>query len=172
MSNSPFQNPFYRALLLIVALLCFVAVPVGLSTELNRLSDARASRSWPTVAGTIRTARVEQVLGRKSRETAYFPRVEFSYSVAGQTYQGDRLSAHGSASDVYPKAKVTIDRYPVGSEHRVYYDPANPTSSLLEPGMSRQPAAPFVLIAVFFGIGLTVLGLWYKTLPARKWRSN
>lgn len=172
MNRSPFQNPFYRALLLIVAFLFLIALPIGLTTELNRLSDGRASRDWPTVPGTILSTSIEEVRSRKTREVTFFPRVTFDYKVAGQAFHGTRFSAHGSGTNVHREAQAAIERYPIGSEHRVYYIPADPASSLLEPGTNRQPAAPFVLIAIFFAAGLTLLGLWYKTLPARKCRSE
>jgi hypothetical protein len=46
-------------------------------------------------------------------------------------------------------------RYYVGANARVYFDPQNPASCVLEPGVSGWLALEFIL-----GIGLSALGLW------------
>jgi hypothetical protein len=46
-------------------------------------------------------------------------------------------------------------RYYAGANARVYYDPANPASCVLEPGVSGGLALELVL-----GLGLSAWGLW------------
>jgi hypothetical protein len=90
-----------------------------------------ASLSWVQTTGVVVTSRVE-VSGGET--TSVSPRVIYQYAVGAQTYQSDQIRAGdhvfkiSSSGDAY----TTIDRYPVGAQVTVFYNPANPAQACLE----------------------------------------
>ncbi len=90
-----------------------------------------ASQSWHQTTGVVITSRVE-VSGGET--TSVSPRVIFQYVVGAQTYQSDQIRAGdhllkvSSSGDAYN----TVDKYPVGAQVVVFYNPAQPAQACLE----------------------------------------
>lgn len=85
---------------------------------------ARASASWPTTAGVV-----EKSYSVVQRRTQYF-HIVYSYEVSAVPYRSDRV-AFGSHS---PQAgRRWLREYPVGAPVKVYFDPRDPATSVLEP---------------------------------------
>jgi hypothetical protein len=91
----------------------------------------QASQSWVATTGVVVQSRVE-VSGGDT--TTVSPRVIYQYQVGAQTYQSDQIKA----GDRFLRVNVSgdayniVDRYPIGVNVTVYYNPANPTESALE----------------------------------------
>jgi hypothetical protein len=66
----------------------------------------------------------------------HWPKASYSYRVGDNTYTGTRIRL-GDFSDIgtrkYEDARAEIDHFKVGAVTAVFYDPANPSSSVLEP---------------------------------------
>ncbi|MBC2715123.1 MAG: DUF3592 domain-containing protein [Desulfobacteraceae bacterium] len=120
--------------IMIVALLVFGIVFGGLG--LYRYNMGKKSISWPAAKGKITYSHAASRRVENSYE--YHPSVKYTYSVDRRSYTGKRITA----SDVYQKtlsgAKDILKKYPVGGEVSVYYDPADPGTSLLETGMKKN----------------------------------
>jgi len=120
---------------------------------------ADASQSWPSAGGQIIEARVDRSMHTDSdgdTSYSYTPKVEYSYTVAGSSYQGKKISfglAQGYNSA--HKAQEIISRYPQGKQVMVCYDPSNPSDAVLE-----RKAGSFnttmLLGIIFLVIGLCV----------------
>lgn len=108
-----------------------VALPVALWFALSQISNAKASTSWPTVNARITKSEVEERRGRRGRRT-YHANIEYAYSVDGKSYTSDRISYGGTGED----AEETVARFALGSTHEARYDPANPSESVLVPGVT------------------------------------
>ena len=80
------------------------------------------SRHWPTVDGTVVTSRLVSRRG-------WHADVRYEYSVAGILHRNNSVSL-----DVFSTARGEVARYEVGRHVAVHYDPADPGSSILEPG--------------------------------------
>src|SRR5260370_1193094 len=109
---------------------------------LFNLGRALKSQTWPWTPGVVTWEEHGQ-----GEDQGY--RFRVSYAVASAQYvcwRVDWAAAHTSR-DKY--------RYYVGANARVYYDPANPASCVLEPGVSGGLALELVL-----GLGLSAWGLW------------
>jgi hypothetical protein len=97
---------------------------------------AEASQSWPNTVGQITRSQVKQSTstdddGRTSY--SYYPSVEYTYQVAGQNYTSKRtvfgaLRGYGNPA----KAEADLQRYPLGAQVAVYYDPEKPGEAVLE----------------------------------------
>lgn len=139
-----------NAVILIGVLLVFALVLGGFGWSKYRLGQA--STSWPTVDGQIASAKLDST--RSDGKTKYQPAVSYNYTVDGTSYAGTRISAISSYSS-RTKADAVLARYRTGTRVTVHYDPANPRSSVLEPGAGRD--AVLILIAAAACLVLAVV---------------
>ena len=99
------------------------------SKEAKRLRAA--AKNWATVSGRVITSRVEVSGGEY---TSVNPFVVYQYNVYGRDYTNSQIRAgdiHVSAYSSRDSYNI-VDRYPVGIEVTVYYDPEDPQRSALE----------------------------------------
>lgn len=62
------------------------------------------------------------------------PLVLYTYCVGDTTFRGSRVEAEGRRLGRRSRdAESTVARYPAGASVVVYYDPDNPSESILEP---------------------------------------
>lgn len=95
-------------------------------------NKARATQSWPTVTGTIRSAQI--VEKRDEDGTTYGLSVNYDYVVADRPYSGSRIALSDYTSSSRRYALGLQEKYGVGTQVTVYYNPADPFDSVLEPG--------------------------------------
>ena len=127
----------------------FMAYSVGKPLR----DQAAASIAWPTADGRITGSQLER---SKSRgETMYSADVAYEYSVDGRNFEGDRVwfGDDFSSSNPTPWRKV-VDRYAAGTDVKVFYAPADPVASVLEPGATWSSSGLYVV-----GLGLLTLGV-------------
>jgi len=129
--------------ILLVAILMIMAILLptlgifgGIGWFLNKKSkEARALReaakSWDSTNGKIVTSRVEVTGGE---HTTVSPHIVFEYEVYGQSYSSSQIKAGDLhwASYTSRAAYDIVEKYPVGSDVVVYFDPENPALSALE----------------------------------------
>ena len=94
---------------------------------------ARKSQEWAVTTGQIERSEIIYEGVRHPRE---LPAVGYRYRVGGTDYQGERIDF--SFAQIYDRqeAEAVLARYPLHGHVTVYYDPAHPAESVLEP---RQP---------------------------------
>lgn len=118
-----------------------------------------ARKSWRSTQGTILSA--AYAADRRSRSgkfggyTVYRPEIRYSYTVAGQPYEGDVWRSHRTSLSSEQEAAQIVRGYPLRSPVTVYYDPLDPSRSYLVP--ERVGADEFIRMAV--GAGMIVGGL-------------
>jgi hypothetical protein len=107
-------------------------------------TEAAATSKWPSVPGVMTELKITE--SRNSAGTTYkTAMVKYAYSVAGKSYEGNRIKVEigTSLSDA--------ERYPKGKQVTVFYNPENAEESVLEQGGAGS-----------WLIGLLGLGsLWY-----------
>jgi len=86
---------------------------------------------WPVTDARILTATISVNHGKS---TTYSPNVDYTYTVAGQTYESKRI-AYGQMSSSSDYARRVLSRYSVGATVPTHYNPADPTQAVLEPGV-------------------------------------
>jgi len=137
-------------------ILALLAIAGGLG--LGYLASAnyaasQASAAWPSVNGTINSAElVENGYSRRSGKK-YKAVVQYSYTVGQTPYMGDRIAFDGYGSSFTPNQ--VVEKYAAGTTHPVFYDPTNPSSSVLEKGVT---ASNFILPVISAILGLGGLG--------------
>jgi hypothetical protein len=114
-----------------------LAVLAGVGMHLGRRARRaaavrRAAAAWAQTAGTVlcTTIRVQRV----GESLSEMPLVIYSYEVDGHPYQSHRVRAGDETGQIKAvgDASSTLDRYPVGSNVTVYYDPDDPANAALE----------------------------------------
>jgi hypothetical protein len=118
-------------------LVASVAVLAGLGMHLGRRARRaavvrHAAAAWGQTVGTVLSTTIQiRRLGQRRSEV---PVVIYAYQVDGQPYQSYRVRAGDDTGGISLNgdASRTLERYPVGSNVTVYYDPADPTNAALE----------------------------------------
>jgi hypothetical protein len=91
-------------------------------------------------------------------DITYYPRVVYSYEVAGQPYSSHRVTFGAiRPSKQAAAAEKALERYPVGSQVTVYYNPAQPSETVLE-RTATHTQAMLVIGIVCLGFALCIGG--------------
>lgn len=120
-------------ILLYVGIFAAIMVGVLVLAVVVKMREVRGAQSWHTTTGRVTRSEVRAQKRRDmdDRErTRNVPSVGYEYTVNGKRFSGDRISL----AEVIPESDIesTLDRYPVGKEVTVYYNPADPRQSVLE----------------------------------------
>ncbi len=121
-----------------------------------QLYDAARSYNWPHVAGRITSsvARSKLMKGRHGEFITHWPDVRYEYVVGDRRFVNDRIMfTHRGFSK--SATQHLVEKYPVDKVITVYFDPKNPESAVLEPGIQW-----FFIPILAFAIILTVLMVW------------
>lgn len=109
---------------------------------------------WPSADGTVISGEVAIVHSTKG---ASKPIIRYSYSVDGKEYESDRYSSTVARGSSF-WAKEVVDQHPAGSAIKVYYNPENPSKSVLDRGFQKDD-----LVMTFLSLGiLAMLGYVLK----------
>jgi uncharacterized protein DUF3592 len=88
---------------------------------IGELLEANDARGWPSSAGRI----VE------SYESGEAPHITYEYPVEGETLQSTRLFI-GEYKGIESHAKALVAEYPEGAAVPVFFNPEEPTASVLQ----------------------------------------
>ncbi|MCY1018207.1 DUF3592 domain-containing protein [Pyxidicoccus sp. MSG2] len=114
-----------------------------------RMRQTARTKNWPTTQGTIRSSTVtsREAPSLKQEESydddapkpkpqvLYRPRVEYTYTVDGQSYTGTALGRDVVEVSSQQHAQTHAARYVPRAPVTVFYDPNDPGQALLEPGV-------------------------------------
>ena len=142
-------------------MLVFMAVGVGISIwGWSVLQNARVSESWPATDGEILSSVVREDTDEDG--TSYFGDVTYRYFVADVAYTSDSVS-FGQYGGERDHAEEIVARYPAGSGVTVHYDPADPETAVLEPGVTWSSYFMLAMGALFTCIPIIVLPLMLRS---------
>jgi hypothetical protein len=126
---------------------------------------ALRARSWPTAPAEVTSSRVEEDTtrigsgGDQSYSRVYRPRVEYRYTVAGQSYICQQITLGMTVASGKTRAEGIAERYPTGAHVMAYYDPRNPGRAFLEYSLSA-PVFGFALAVGFFAFFAHIVGIY------------
>lgn len=115
-----------------LAVFCLVAVLLWRGWR-----DKQASAQWPFVDGVIQVCEAQEDVPYREHDMPqgqWRLNLRYTYEVAGQPYQGDRLRAMAERFPTEAQARQHEAAFRPGQRVKVYYDPAKPSSSVLIPG--------------------------------------
>jgi hypothetical protein len=132
------SNPEHPAmpLKLRVFIYLFFAVILGLpsvwlSLDLYHYAQGSQSSDWPSTDGTILSSRVTSV--SEKGHSRYTPRVDYSFTVSGKEFESNRITFR-TLSASREDALHIANRFLKGETVQVYYNPNDPSKSVLMPG--------------------------------------
>jgi hypothetical protein len=136
----------------IIFILGLIMGPFGMF----QLRKALKAQKWPSVTGVIAESRlISKRMGRKFRGGSVFvPVIKYDYEADGRSYRGSKIYFMQGYSNIYRNGQKYIDRYPEGCSVKVYYNPKDPQTAVLE----NDRISKFSIIFGSFGI-LTYLSL-------------
>ena len=114
----------------------------------HRVKSAEAAADWPSVDGEVRSVEVIHI--PDSDGDLYEPRVLYRYRVQGAIRDGRRLRI-GATTQFADRlaADIAVRPYRAGDRVKVYYDPARPDRSVLEPVPSATGLMQWWIMGVF-----------------------
>jgi hypothetical protein len=121
------------------------------------IPNAIRAKNFPTVIGTITSGGVSSSklgIGQSAEDRLNVHQVciEYVYRVDGVTHKAYKRVWHEFTSSYQAYHQRIAARYPQGKEVVVYYDPKNPKSAVLEPG---------VCTGAFLGLVLALAAMWF-----------
>lgn len=158
--------------MLVAVLFLSIFVVVGIATFVGMYAlptwRMMQADSWPKTTAVIDKSEIAHHRGDNS--VTYTPDIQYHYIVEGQNYEGERFWFRTSNVNDLKTLEVTMKPYTVGTEVDCFYDPENPSSSVLVPRTNLGWSVIFlplifVLIPVFM-IGFVVLA--YSGQNAKK----
>lgn len=140
---------FFTALEVVSVVIALIGL-AALGLGFVRVVAARRSAGWPQVDGTVLTSTVAG--DGAVQPPTWKAAVTYRYKVGGQDLRGKNITLEDFDGD-RATAEAIAARYPKGAEVKVFYEPADPSISVLQPGAYGASAfLPSV------GVGLLVLG--------------
>jgi Protein of unknown function (DUF3592)/Tetratricopeptide repeat len=167
------------------------------SPSADDIRRERASiAAWPSVSGDLEEVRLQQVKSTGRNRTYFEAKVRYRYVVDGVVHEGVRLGVQDYREDT-PEAlesklgvffspanvvrrETTDNGVPIWNEKTialqfsnqpvsVYYDPAKPASSILDP-VDHRPISPLDLIAPH--LALIPIGSLLMIVSFLRWRQR
>jgi hypothetical protein len=145
-------------------LLWVFAILLGVSViSLPQYLRIKKSAGWPSVPGVVTASTMLSGLCRSA--PCYRGQIDYQYRVADANYHGSALSLARTHWAVRDSWQRVLDRYPVGRDVRVYYEPRHPANAVLEPGLVGDTYLLYKMVLGmiwFFGFGFLAVLLWYR----------
>jgi hypothetical protein len=143
-----------------LTLLLSIFFAVGFGMIGHATVTMRASKiagSWPTTEGSLTRSFVNEIYG--SDITTYEARVEYSYSVDGVRYSGDRIAFGYTPSSERKVHQEIADRVIGAKKIVVRYDPGDASRAVLAYGINQSSILMLIFGATWtlFIAGITIL---------------
>lgn len=132
---------------------------------LVEIKAARSTKKWPTVYGILKELTISGGLPDEARNeankgyTIYKPRITYTYQVGANNYISHRLTYSEIATSNIKSIKKLMARLKIGEQVKVYYNPNDPTVSVVIPGTVM---ATYILI--FSGIVFAVFAVMWVSV--------
>lgn len=138
-----------------IALAFFLVAAGMLWWGVTTVRNASVSRNWPAVTGTITASQV--AISTDEDGTTYSADVQYTYVVNDRRYTADTVNFGEYGSGSRSRIDKIVARYPPGGQVTVYYNPDNPGTAVLEPGLSWGSYFGFLMSFAFFIIPAAML---------------
>lgn len=139
----------------VLFLLIFEAVAVGfVCLALNLVYEGWQSTRWPAVEGEIVSSEIafsQSNSSTTSNRATPYAKIEYRYEVDGKSYRGDQVDFRAWSRRT-SQVEQLLQRFPRGPA-RVYFDPDQPDTAVLAPGVSWFGVGLSLLAALVFGAG-------------------
>ena len=123
-------------------------IPLGVSCS-SALFQGEKQRGVAATQGVITTSRLEGNWSWKDEKIeGFYPLIGYDYYVGGVKFHGTRISFNNVPVAVLEAWQPVVDKYPVGKNVAVYYDPKEPGFAVLHPGLFGEMHILYVMCIV------------------------
>jgi hypothetical protein len=133
-------------------------------TQYKELKNAQDSLEWPTTKGIVILSEVKT--DESNESVIYKTNIHYKYTLKSQDYFSDRVSFGWPEYSDIEQAKTAVKKYKQGQNINIHFNPANPSESVIEPGMNNSS------LELFFGVWIFLAGasgtLYYAIIFPRK----
>ena len=150
------------AVLLIIGIVgAALTIFLGIPMTMNALE----SKGWPTTDGIVTVSEFTTNRNSDDGSVTYGASVAYDYKVNGTSYTGSNVhfGQYGTSDPSYGRG--IVNRYPAGKQVRVYYDPDELSTSVLEPGAGWSS---FMVAGI--GVLFTLLGFIGSFFQFKKYK--
>jgi uncharacterized protein DUF3592 len=148
---------------LLFGVICSGLGVFGLVWSGRQIVKGARTRRWCVTRGTITRDGLDEVLDlaahRGSLRSWYRPVISYTFAVGDTSWTGHRVVVSDTTDDrfTFRQAKVWFDRYPSGTSVNVYFDPLDPSQSVLVPGIPWRNVLGVMGVAA----GAIVYAVWW-----------
>ena len=132
---------------------------IFLSVGLWIINRGIQSENWDKGTAMITSSEIEKKESRSNDDqgftqtsTSFCVRVKYSYNVEGSNYEGNSVGFGTMSHNEISDAQKELKSYPIGKTIDVYYDPENPSDSVLNKGVF-WPMYIVIVVMVIMLIG-------------------
>lgn len=122
---------------------------------LAKQAEARRASKWTRASGRVIRSRLKNVT--RDGKSTVLADIEYEFSVAFNRYRGTRANLAEIVEG--DEAKALVKKHPEGATVPVYFDPANPSESVIDRDLPSFFAAAWAFIAVL--VALIVAAAWW-----------
>ena len=126
-----------------------------------KMAKIRQATHWPSTSARVTRSEAKAVHSNHSNVTEVRNRaaIEYEFKIGTSAYKGSRVRIEGDVAD-NAKTQKALDRYPVGANVPVYYNPENPEEVVLERDPPLAPVWMYTIAAGIFLAGLAVAAVF------------
>ncbi|WOO42660.1 DUF3592 domain-containing protein [Rubellicoccus peritrichatus] len=133
--------------------------------KINRIFVELSTYSWIQTTAEMHSAEFDTQTRSSGSGVSYHGDFNYSYFVDGQEYFGNRYDAKGRMQTGLKKqAREFEENLKVSASVPVYYDPEDPSSSLLKKGITEDTSVRFVFSLFLVGVGLFTIRYQLKRM--------
>jgi hypothetical protein len=133
-----------------------ITILIGLYLGWRALKDwmkYRLSGNWIPITGLVTSSEVDISVGDEYSTSSYTPIIKYTYQLIGKSYESSQISFGSEGKDMKrKKAEALVARYPVDCKPTIYYNPEDPSQSVLERKYNPSGALTSLGFLIFGGI--------------------
>ncbi len=147
--------------IIVIALIPLAFLAAGTFLLLHagpRLVESLAARAWPQADGRVVGAdlvEVDQGGQGPGRKAWYEVRIRYVFEAAGRRWDGERDGIWRDLRQLQP-ARERLAAFPEGTAVRVWYHPADPRRSLLDPVVGRGTWTMVIASVPLLALGMVM----------------
>lgn len=163
------------------ALIPIIVLPLGLAALVlaaqawQEQRQSRAAKGWQTTTGRVVRSGLRETAVRVRSSISishyrmakrYAPQIIYEYQVNGSRYQSERL--HMGLSLITSEIREVereVERYPIGREVTVYYNPFAPAEATLNPHLGWGTRNLWIIVLIMLIIIVVVIAIFLNSPP-------
>jgi len=146
-------------IIILIGLVGMFCLFVGLFASTMNMSAS----SWPVTEGNITSSEVVDWGAVNHHD--YRPQISYQFQVGGRYYSSSQISSGAIyySGDGSKEATEIVNRYPVGSQVQVHYNPNNPSNAVLETQSGLTEQVPLIIGVIMTAAALIGVFLIFRS---------